>query len=79
MEQGQVFFIGQASVTDKTFEQTDLDNPTSVIRNRKVKINTFFGQNVMTTRHTSDAPTGPLEGLEVTLSFGTRETSNQGT
>jgi len=79
MKQGQVFIVGQASVTEETPEQPDLNGLPPMVWNGKVKINSLFGQNVMTAGDTGDMPTSSLEGFEVTFGFSAGQAGHQGT
>lgn len=47
LEQGHVFVVSEAGVTNETFQQARFDNPAAMIRNRKMKLGAFFGQDIM--------------------------------
>jgi len=78
VEQGYVLLVRQACITEQTFQQTRLDKPTSMVWKAQVKINAFFGKDVVTSSHAGYFPAGSLEGFEVTFSLGTRKTGHLG-
>ncbi len=71
VKQFQIFVVGQASITQQTFEETGLNDLPPMRGNREVKLDTVFDQNVMASCHTSNTPAVTLEGFDVLFGCGT--------
>ena len=71
VKQFQIFVVGQAGVTQQTFEETWFNDLPPMRGNREMKLDTVFAQNVMASRHTSHTPAITLEGFDVLFGCST--------